>query len=982
MDFKILWKSKGFKGWFFSAISIIVVVVVAAITLTCNTFLYQTLNSVFGGERRVLKSGDPERYQRYKADYVNKEETLAAANDFNEEISEEGIVLLKNTDNALPLQKNSKVTVFGKNSVNLVLGGSGSNAGVVGDDVKTLYDSLTAAGLSYNKEMKSFYESNNRSGSGRPKSPGMNSTITGLTGFPTGETPASSYDTAVRNSWKDYDDMAIVVITRVGGEGFDLPRTMFWDGKQYQNWSGSELIPGARSKEDHYLQLDQNETDMIRTATENFKSVTIVLNCPTSMELGFLDDETHYAYSDKIKACLWIGAPGNTGIMALGRVLTGDVNPSGRTVDIYARNFRDDPTWQNFGNNLSEGGNQYRDEKNKARGAYFVNYSEGIYFGYRYYETRAYEEELGENEGWYENNVVYPFGYGLSYTDFEWTVTSVTPSSLFDANGTIKVKVEVKNVGDVAGKDVVQLYYSAPYDRTKDLEKSHVVLGDFAKTELIPVGETDIVELELSVRDMASYDYDDGNRNDFCGYELEAGDYNFYVAKNSHDRSRSFKLNLAENVRFEKDSATNNEITNLFDDVSGRISTYMSRKDFSGTFPKMPTDEERTLSAKDIEKLNYSLSDKESDPWYSSHMPTQSATELTYEQATVKLYDLIGKDYDDPLWDDLLNQLTVSQMRTLIEIGNYHTEAIPNIDKLKTIDPDGPMGYALFMGDDCVYDTCYYACESLVGSTWSVDIAERFGKMIGNESLIGDEKGDGRTYSGWYAPAVNLHRSPFSGRNFEYYSEDPVLSAKMAVGVITGAKSKGVYTYIKHFALNDQETNRDTNGIAVWANEQTMREIYFLPFEKAVKDAGTTAMMSSFNRIGFTWAGGSYNLLTRLLRDEWGFRGMVITDYNLQRYMNVDQMIRAGGDINLSQSNALKSYESATAVTAIRKATKNILYTVANSNSMNGVGEGVVWGYGAPVWFICMWTGVAVITVLLLALGAVIILKQRKRMVK
>ncbi len=976
MNFKTFWKKRSFKAWFCSFIPVLALTLAVVLVLTCNTFLYQTINAVLGGERRVLKSGDPSKYQYYTTEYKGKDDVLAAANALNERIVEEGAVLLKNENNALPVAAGAKATVFGKNSVNAVYGGSGSNAGAGGDDGKcTLYDSLESAGIEYNDAMKAFYDSDKRSGDGRPASPDMNSTITGLTGFATGETPADRYDDTVRASWKDYNDLAIVFISRIGGEGFDLPRSMFWDGKGYQNWNGDSLIPGARNKDDHYLQLDKNETDMISVAAQNFDKVVVVLNCPTSMELGFLDDPDHYAYSDKIKACLWIGTPGNSGMAALGRILTGKVNPSGRTADIYARDFKKDPTWNNFGNNLEEGGNQYVDENGEKRSAYFVHYSEGIYIGYRYYETRALTESNNGNGGWYKDNVVFPFGYGLSYTDFTWSVERTSHSESFDGDDTITVDVKVVNVGDVAGKDVVQLYYSAPYYSDSGIEKSHVVLGAFAKTKLLQPGESDTVALELSARDMASYDYADGNGNGFKGYELEHGNYTLYVARDSHDRSAPVTLSLGADVKYETDGKTETPVKNLFDDVSSRVTEYMSRDDFEGTFPQEPSAELRTLKASDIQKLNYTLKDKASDPWYSTDMPDQSASELTRDQTKIKLYDLIGKDYEHELWDELLDQLTVSQMRSLIEIGNYHTEAIVGIDKPKTTDPDGPMGYSLFMGDDAVYKTCYYAGESLMGSTFNVELAEEFGKMIGDESLIGDRKGDKRTYSGWYAPACNLHRSQFGGRNFEYYSEDPVLSAKMAVGVIQGAMSKGVYTYLKHFVMNDQETNRDTNGIAVWANEQTMRELYFLPFEKAVKDGGTTAMMSSFNRIGFTWAGGNHTLLTKLLRDEWGFKGMVITDYNLQQYMNVDQMIRAGGDVNLSQSKSLKNYDTATSVTAIRKAAKNILYTVANSNAMNGMGEGNVWAYAAPVWFIAMWVVFAVLAAGFVAWGAAVIAK-------
>ena len=348
-------------------------------------------------------------------------------------------------------------------------------------------------------------------------------------------------------------------------------------------------------------------------------------------------------------------------------------------------------------------------------------------------------------------------------------------------------------------------------------------------------------------------------------------------------------------------------------------------------------------------------------PWYSARSPRQKRKQQTYKTTEVKLYRLIGKDYNDPLWDKLLNQLTYSEMAYLIGTGNFNTAAMKNIDKPKTIDPDGPAGFTNFMtvikSTAVVYDTCFYASECVIGATYNVELAERMGEAAGNESLAGNERGDGRTYSGWYAPAVNIHRTPFGGRDWEYYSEDGLLAGKMAAGVVRGAKSKGVYTYIKHFALNEQETHRDTTGLITWANEQAMREIYLKPFELTVKEGGTNAMMSSFNRIGTVWAGGSYELLTQILRNEWGFKGMVITDYSTSTYMYTDQMIRAGGDLVLMQDKQLSlsgTVMTSSHKTALRQATKNILYTVANSNAMNGMGEGIIYAYAMPYWKIML----------------------------
>ena len=934
---------------------------------------YSFLTSTFlGGEERYLKSGNPEEYQYFTADYANKKEVLAAANALNEDIVEEGITLLKNEDNVLPLAKKSKITVFGKNSVNLVKGGSGSNAGSSANATVDFCGSLEESGeFECNPVIESFYKDNGKSGSGRPTTPNMGDI---LTGYAVGETPVSKYTNEVKNSYKDYSDAAIVVISRIGGEGYDLPRSMFWDGNKYTNWKGTEKVDGARNKDDHYLQLDQNETDMIKEACDNFDNVIVVINSSSAMELGFLDDPAHYAYNAKIKGALWIGHPGVSGAKALGKILSGEITPSGRMVDTYPRDFKKDPTWFNFGNNLVEDGNRYvtknADGSTKTRKGWFVEYREGIYTGYRYYETRA--AEAGGT--WYEDNVVYPLGYGKSYTEFSYAATeSANNTAILTKDGKISFEVEVSNIGtQYGGKEVVQLYYNAPYT-AGGIEKSHVVLGAFAKTKEIAAQKTDTVTLEMDVRDLASYDYNDANGNGFKGYEVEEGTYTFYVTKNAHGWVDADAIKFTYTVpaggfKYETDDTTGHNVENLFDDVSGHITEYLSRKNNFENFEALKGASElehRVATDTIISALTYKVNDKESDPWYTTEMPTQSKKELSYKETEVKLWELVGKSYDDPLWDKLLNQITVSQMVEMIARGNFRTLQIEGIDKPLTTDADGPMGFALFMGDASVYDTCYYATECVLAATWNVELAEAMGKMIGNEGLIGNEKGDGRPYSGWYAPAMNIHRSQFGGRNFEYYSEDGLLSGSMASSIVKGAKSKGVYTYAKHLVLNEQETNRGGTGLVTWANEQSMRELYFKPFEMCVKDGGTTAMMSSFNRIGLTWTGGSYALLTDLLRDEWGFRGTVITDFvTTEPYMNEDQMIRAGGDLSLCAYGPPAETTTATSVASLRRATKNILYTVANSNAMNGMGAGVVWAYRAPWWVTALYAVCGVMAVL------------------
>ena len=598
--------------------------------------------------------------------------------------------------------------------------------------------------------------------------------------------------------------------------------------------------------------------------------------------------------------------------------------------------------------------------------------------GYRYYETRCYEEAAADPQSvWYENSVVYPFGYGLSYTEFDWDVSFGTDSgSGITADDTLEVSVTVKNTGDYAGKDVVELYYSAPYDyESPAIEKSHVVLGDFAKTDILTPGEEQTLTLTLDVEDMKSYDYADANENGFSGYELEAGEYRIIIGSDAHTAKADAVYTLSEDLQLKTDmnaDGEETEVANAFDDVSAGIfgtntyASYVSRKDFEGTLRTAYLDDaERTLTDELKEELDESIKRKYTEPdagkpWEvtgdaPATVPVNSGLSLRD-----MLYDEAGNyvgevSFDDPRWETLLNEISLDEMKNLVGFGAFRTSEVKGVDgvvgKPLTVDSDGPSGFTSFLSESVVYGTCAYQAECVMGSTWNVQLAEKMGELIGEEGLAGNEKGDGLPYSGWYAPAVNIHRSPFAGRNWEYYSEDGLLSGKFAAGVIKGAGKKGVYCYVKHFAVNDQETDREYNGILVWANEQSMREIYLYPFEIAVKEGGATGMMSSFNRLGMKWAGGSYALLTQVLRDEWGFHGSVITDYSLNTYTHVDEMIRAGGDLFLTQD--VKTFgmeDDATQIAMLRQSTKNILYMVANSSAMSISTD----GYLRPVWQIVM----------------------------
>lgn len=989
-----IWKHKGTKIWFTVTAILLVLEIIITTVLLKVPIVTNSLSLVFGGER--VKVTENFRDELYNREFSTKDEVLKAAEDFVVEVEKEGITLLKNENDTLPLAEDDvKVSVFGKNSVNLVTSGSGSAGGVSSSGTKTLYDSLEAAGISYNETLKDFYEDNSKSGKGRPENPAMTSGQR-LPGYATGETPVSSYTDDVTASYGDYNDAAIVVISRIGGEGFDLPRTMA------ESFDGTKAVEGAESADSHYLELDANEKALLEHVKENFENVIVVLNTGTTMEMKELNED------EGIDSILWMGFPGSTGVMALGQILTGkdaageQISPSGHTVDTWAADFTKDPSWFNTGNYGSEFGNRYLYDGENTDFA-FVNYDEGIYVGYRYYETRGFEEARADKDStWYADNVVYPFGYGLSYTDFEWDVSFDTKDgSEFTGDDTLEVTVKVKNIGDYAGKDVIQLYYSAPYDyEGPAIEKAHVILGDFAKTALLEPGEEETITLTIDAKDMKSYDYADANENGFAGYELEAGDYQLIVADNAHENKASATYTLKEDLQMATQTNAQGEeveVVNRFDDVSAGIfgmntyASYTTRKDFAGTLPTdYLTDEERTLTDELKEALDETTKRKyktpdEGQPWeVTGEVPS---TEVVNNGLALKdlLYDEDGNytgsvSYDDPRWDSLLQEISLDEMKYLVGFGAFRTTPIEGVDgvvaKPLTTDADGPSGFTSFISESVIYGTCAYQAECVMGATWNTELAKRMGELVGEEGLVGNEKGDGLPYSGWYAPAANIHRSPFAGRNWEYYSEDGLLSGKFAAKTIEGAKSKGVYCYMKHFAVNDQETDREYNGILVWANEQAMRELYLLPFEIAVKEAGANAMMSSFNRLGTTWAGGSYPLLTEVLRNEWGFQGMVITDYSLNTYTHSDEMIRAGGDLFLTQD--VKSFsrdDDATQITALRNATKNILYTVVNSNAMSITSD----GYLRPLWQDVMFAIDAAIVILLAIWGVCAIRSAKKK---
>lgn len=939
--------------------SVVLAGVLIAGNVVCRGTLSSLLNSVIGGKRPIVSEEDTGIV--FDQECFTKAEALKNGNKVTEKICEEGMILLKNENNALPLKKAAKVSVFGKNSVKLVYGGSGSAA--PGDGArKTIFESLEGAGFQVNPELKKFYEDDKASGTGRSENPAMENS--GVPTLKTGETAQSQYTQAVKDSYDKYGDAAIIVLSRIAGENWDLPRK------------------ADDNAERHYLELDNNERALIKAVCDSnkFEHVIVLMNSSNYIDLGFLKNPSDPAYNAKIDAALNIGSMGGNGIMALGRILSGEVNPSGHTVDTVYTDYKSDPTWQNFGGNFSSEGDNYLNASGKATKYYFVEYEENIYMGYRYYETRGHVE----GEAWYNQHVVYPFGHGLSYSTFTQEIvnSSALEAAALNPTETFDVQIKVKNTSKVAGKQVVQLYAEAPYT-AGGIEKSYKVLVGFAKTKLLAENEEETVTITVNPYDFASYDSQDKNGNSFKGYELDAGNYTFHAGLDAHNDFGTFTKSLAAGHKFENDTKTGTKVENLFDDVSEGMKSNMSRNDFEGTFPTTTTDEERKIDNAMIKKLN-SFETTNNETY--DKVPTMGKNADKPEEL-IRLRELVGKEYNDPLWSDFLDQLTLPEMLKLFNEGCYSTADVERLGIPATNSADGPTGLVSFLGNllpgaqPAVYGCTYYQSECLLAQTYNTELATEQAHAIGNEALVGNERGDGLSYPGWYAPGVNLHRSPFSGRNTEYYSEDPFLSGKMAATVIKGVQEKGVYVNVKHFAVNDQETHRSAYGIATWLDEQALRELYLKPFEFAVKEGGAHGLMTSFNRIGTEWAGGSYRLVTTVLRKEWGFVGAVICDFHTDTYMDSKQMLYAGGDVNLVSLENLKlqsngKYETPYVkesdpkdMNLLRESSHRLCYTIANSNIMRAE----ILGYKAPVWEVALTGATIGISAALVVWGALVI---------
>lgn len=1007
-----------------------IMAVLLVFTVTLNALALTKFDNIFEkffGKSPASLAGDTlgADVDYVKSDFNSPSELYAYEESKVAEIAQEGIVLLEN-DGLLPLDKGTTLSIFSHSSVDLVSGGSGSGSGSF-ELTKNLKEGLEGAGLKVNDKLWDFYSKGE--GSSYKRGTGVINYGADLD-WSINECPLNviTKDAAVVDSFDN--TVAMFVISRTGGEGGDEARDM-------------EAFGGKSGQ--HYLEPDETELEIIEYLNDHFEDVIILVNCNNAIELGWVEQ------FENISAVVNFPGAGRNGTYGLGYMLTGmdengnEISPSGHLVDTFVYDNFSSPAMQNMGDFVYTGSNFY-----------YVNYAEGIYVGYKYYETRYEDIVTGaQNVGNYDygQTVTYPFGYGLSYTEFEWSDYQMSEA---DADGNITVSVKVKNTGNRAGKDVVQVYVQAPYT-AGGVEKASVNLVGFAKSSLLAAGAEEIVEINLNVKDFTSYDVkaNDGKG----GYILDAGNYYIAAAGNAHEALNSIlsyrqsngdasvqlekmveaeadsskvadaKSMVGVHVQKEYDSTTYNVISeglatieNQFNDADLADAPYLSRNNWSvmennglryGTASDVPSRAE--VNGK---QFAHDLSDElravlES---YDSLNPEEGKDTTKYTfgaDSDLDLIDLRGLAYDDPLWDELLDKMDMDEVSKVIDESGYCTPAMDSINKPKVTDLDGPAGLndiiahgSMPIGDDLRAMT--WPTQYMLACTWNVKLAEEMGRGIGEDGL----------YSkcvGWYGPGMNIHRTPFAGRNFEYYSEDAFISGVLGKAEVNGAAQKGMYAFIKHFALNDQETHRDEWGIATFAQEQAIREIYLKPFEmtivdntveinynEAVKNSlgmttgyemktttmpATTALMTSFNRIGGTWAGGHYNLIQKVLRDEWGFNGFVLTDYEVGQgkggYMGTLQALAAGGDaklktvgmdallgFDLSKEKAYQGYG--------REAAHHILYTVVNSAGMNGYVHGVEYSNGFAYYKIILIVWDVIALGLILWMGR-IILKGKKQ---
>ena len=873
----------------------------------------------------------------------DKAKYIEHASKVQDQMAEEGFVLLKNKNNFLPMQtEGKKITLAGKSSPNLARGGAGSGSGSVSSGVADyqlvggadghVKGALEEVGFDVNMKLVEFYgkwvydsrrnsvswSNNSASGAGRTNG---NDGWKGNSEVTIGETPISSYTDELLASMDEYKDAAIQVITREGSEGCDVKTCNAHDSKKTN--SSAEQVSDR-----HALQLSENEEALLEELGKHTDNIIILINSSNIFECQQLEN------NDKVKAIIWVGNPGDRGIRAVGRILNGEVNPSGRTVDTWTRDFTKDPSFQNFSDNSqtnlveaangkkyyapqdtmlaadgapmlsfgtdkaykqhssprwdnARGGEEFKVVSggiNGVKPAAYVSYEEGIYVDYRYYETKyadmAAKSKKKAND-WYksEKGVLYPFGYGLSYTKFSQRIVKSTVkkgAKVEDGKEVIGVTVEVKNTGKVAGKEAVQLYFKAPYTKG-GIEKADHVLCAFGKTKLLEPGQTEKVHLSFYLQDVASYDFQDKNNNGFKGYELDAGNYELLLGKNAHENydKLGFKLDARQ---YEKDRFSGNKVENRFTDRNFYNSmpgendiefTQMSRADFDGTFPTHPTYEDRKVKegSRFEEFLTYEFSLADFEAGNNEYVPAAARKDASVaanwkqgsKDTSLKIKDLKEVDLDDPRWEDIVNQMSWDDMLKIVETNKMSSKAISSVGKDDFSEGDGPQKFSIM----------WWVSSPIIAATFNQDLAHKQGECVGMESHINGK-------SGWWGPAVNTHRSPFGGRNFEYYSADPFLMGRMAAQVVGAATDRGVYAYFKHFATNDQEKNRES-GIS-FVSEQALREIYLKSFQMVFEEGKSMGVMGSYNRLGLMETAASYPLLTEVLRGEWGFKGSVLSD--------------------------------------------------------------------------------------------------------
>ena len=929
-------------GWTAAGIALATVVVANVATVLYG----ETVDSFLGSDEVSVSETDLQAQ-------------LARDQILSERIEGEGLVLLRNQDETLPLSPNvTKVNVFGWGSTQWVSGGSGS--GGVAGGCEGILDALTSQGISYNEELAELYRGF------QGERPHLSAGTLGSTAeqfcclYEPKISDESLYAPELLGRAKSYSNTAIVVLGRMAGESIDCPREQL----RVNERGGSPI----RSRGRNYLEPSPEEEELLAYVAANYENVIVLVNSTNAMELGLVED------IEGVDACVLVGATGGTGARSVVKALWGEINPSGRTADTYAYDLSTAASWANAG---ADGEGSYLGSKglypadgtaNVNEGSpvgydslRFVDYAEGIYVGYRWYETADAEgfwDGVSNRHGiGYQGVVQYPFGFGLSYTTFSWDIVGRTPlrNSRLSADDRIEMTVRVTNTGSRAGRDVVELYVQAPYT-PGGIEKPSCQLVAFAKTGLIEPGQSEDVTLGFGARDMASYDYLDANQNGFKGWELEEGEYLVQLRRDAHTlascENASASYLVAHGQRYESDLQTGTEVRNRFtgEDAEGKVSIdgtstgegirYLTRADFKSTFP-LTGDVDRPIApalrdmnlyreedalAADAaagQTLSQAGDGQGGEPAYLAHGATVSRkgklTQLGLE---------LGKNYDDPRWPLLLDRISQDDMERLVLHGYSNSAAIDAVGKERTKELDGSSQIGSFHQ---LRFGVAFPNPTVLAQAWSQELSHAFGQAAGMEAaMLGVD--------GWYAPACNIHRTPLGGRNYEYYSEDPLLSGVMAAGTVRGSREAGTFTYLKHLALNEQDSYRDS--LYTWLTEQSLREIYLEPFRRAVQEGGATGMMSSYNRIGPVWAGGSHALITDVLRGEWGFRGSVITDYrDHHQYLNADQMLRAGGSLYMdgvfrdgrfAVGRGSENYRQ-----QLRRATKDVMYVWLNARASN-----------------------------------------------